>query len=85
MCLGIPGKVVQAVEGYDGQLALVDVQGVTRQVNVGMLDSAPEPGEWVVIHMGFAMETVDETTAREALSGLQMMGPGTPDQGGPDD
>lgn len=75
MCLGIPGQVVELVEGYDGQLALVDVQGVRRRVNIGMLEEEPpSAGDWVLIHMGFAMERVDEAAAHEALAGLELMG-----------
>ncbi len=75
MCLGIPGQVVELVEGYGDQLALVDVVGGQRKVNIGMLeDAGVEPGSWVLIHMGFAMEKVDEAAAREALEGLQLMG-----------
>jgi hydrogenase maturation protein HypF len=74
MCLGIPGRVVEIVPGYADQLALVDVMGARRRVNVGMLDAAPGPGDWVLIHMGFAMEIIDEVKAREAMSGLAMMG-----------
>src|SRR3954451_7043339 len=74
MCLGIPGWVVELVEGYAGQLAVVDVEGARRQINVGMLDRAPDPGAWVLIHMGFAVELIDEERARTALSGLELMG-----------
>jgi hydrogenase assembly chaperone HypC/HupF len=77
MCLGIPGQVVEMVDGYGGELALVDVQGARRRVNLGMLDPDDQrlsPGEWVLIHMGFAMERIDETAAREALAGLELMG-----------
>lgn len=75
MCLGIPGQVVELVEGYDGQLALVDVQGARRRINIGILeDEMPSPGDWVLIHMGFALERVDETEARRALAGLELMG-----------
>ncbi len=76
MCLGIPGRVVGIVDGYAGQVALVDVEGAQRQVNVGMLDEQPPPGQWVLIHMGFAVEAVDEEQARTAMSGLQLMGSG---------
>ena len=76
MCLGIPGRVVGIVDGYAGQVALVDVEGAQRQVNVGMLDEQPRPGQWVLIHMGFAVEAVDEEQARSAMSGLQLMGSG---------
>jgi hydrogenase assembly chaperone HypC/HupF len=75
MCLGIPGRVVKVLEGNAGMLALVDVLGAERPINLGMLeDMAVEPGQWVLIHMGFALETIDETKAEEALSGLEMMG-----------
>jgi hydrogenase maturation protein HypF len=76
MCLGIPGQVVEIAAGYAGQIALVDVQGARRQVNIGMLEQPPGPGRWVLIHMGFAVEEIDEATARTALSGLQLMGSG---------
>ena len=77
MCLGIPGQVVEIVDGFEGQLALVDVVGKERRVNIGMLeDEAISPGDWILIHMGFAMERIDEAAAREALAGLQMMGSG---------
>lgn len=79
MCLGIPGQVVELVDGYAGQLALIDVMGAQRRVNVGMLDETPEPGQWVLIHMGFAVEAVDAHSAATAMSGLQMMGSGIPD------
>lgn len=74
MCLGIPGQVVGKVEGYGGQLALVDVEGAQRKVNVGMLeDQELEPGEWVLIHMGF-VERVDVAGAEKAMAGLELMG-----------
>ncbi|MFE3828244.1 carbamoyltransferase HypF [Streptomyces sp. NPDC059092] len=76
MCLGIPGRVVETVEGYAGQLALVDVEGAHRRVNVGMLDTPPAVGDWVLLHMGFALEIIDETKAAAALAGLEMMGSG---------
>lgn len=74
MCLGIPGRVVQLVAGSHGQLALVDVESMRREVNVGMLDSPPAPGEWVLIHLGFAMELIDEAKAGQAMAGLELLG-----------
>jgi len=63
------------LDGYGGQLALVDVEGRERKVNVGMLeDTVLESGDWVVIHMGFAVERVDEDGAARAMAGLEMMG-----------
>ncbi|MCL2535137.1 MAG: HypC/HybG/HupF family hydrogenase formation chaperone [Nocardiaceae bacterium] len=75
MCLGIPGQVVRILDGYGGQLALVDVEGRERKVNIGMLeDVALGPGDWVVIHMGFAVERVDREGAERAMAGLELMG-----------
>ncbi len=72
MCLGIP-----MVDGYGGQLALIDVAGAQRRVNIGMLEldeQSLSSGDWVLIHMGFAVERVDEAGAEEAMAGLEMMG-----------
>jgi hydrogenase expression/formation protein HypC len=75
MCLGIPGQVIELVEGYGGQLALVDVAGVRRKINIGLLDDGPlAPGSWVLIHMGFALERVDDAGAERAMTGLELMG-----------
>ncbi|MBV9091990.1 MAG: HypC/HybG/HupF family hydrogenase formation chaperone [Mycobacteriaceae bacterium] len=77
MCLGIPGQVVGMLEGYGGQLALVDVAGEPRKVNVGMLpDETFGPGDWVIIHMGFVVEKTDKDGADAALAGLELMGRG---------
>jgi hydrogenase expression/formation protein HypC len=89
MCLGIPGRVVGTMAGSSDQLALVDVLGTQRPINVGMLDG-PEvaPGEWLLIHMGFALERIDEGGAKQAMAGLELMGrpggddPGSRDEGG---
>jgi hydrogenase assembly chaperone HypC/HupF len=74
MCLGIPGRVVEMVSGYGDQLALVEVEGAVRKVNIGLLDEAPPPGQWVLIHMGFAVELTDAEGAEQAMSGLELMG-----------
>ncbi|MEP6761694.1 MAG: HypC/HybG/HupF family hydrogenase formation chaperone [Sporichthyaceae bacterium] len=75
MCLGIPGEVVELIAGTEGQLAMVDVQGARRPVNVGMLDDVGlRPGDWVLIHVGFAVEKVSRDKADEALAGLQLLG-----------
>jgi hydrogenase assembly chaperone HypC/HupF len=77
MCLGIPGRVVEVLAGNAGMLALVDVLGAQRPVNLGMLeDMTVAPGQWVLIHMGFALERIDEAKAAEAMAGLEMMGRG---------
>ncbi|MGI8701419.1 MAG: HypC/HybG/HupF family hydrogenase formation chaperone [Nocardioidaceae bacterium] len=75
MCLGIPGQVVETLEGYGGLLALVDVVGGRSRVNLGMLeDPTVAPGDWVLIHMGFAVERIDKAGADKAMSGLELMG-----------
>lgn len=74
MCLGIPGRVVEMVDGYYDQIALVDVVGTRREINIGMLEEPVAPGDWIMIHLGFAVEVVDEAEADKALSGLEMMG-----------
>jgi hydrogenase expression/formation protein HypC len=74
MCLGIPGRVVGMVPGFGDQLALAEVGGVARRVNIGLLDEVPAPGQWVLIHMGFAVETTDAAGAEQAMSGLELMG-----------
>jgi hydrogenase expression/formation protein HypC len=75
MCLGIPGRVVEIMAGNAGQLAMVDVLGVQRPINLGMLEDPDlSPGSWILIHMGFALEQIDEAGAQKALSGLRMMG-----------
>jgi hydrogenase expression/formation protein HypC len=74
MCLAIPGEVVRLLEDND-QLALVDVVGVKRKINIGLLEGEPVgPGDWVLIHVGFAMSKVDEQEAAEALRMLELMG-----------
>ena len=77
MCLGIPGQVVGMLEGYGDQLALVDVAGEHRKVNIGMLpEETFAPGDWVIIHMGFVVEKTDEAGADAAMAGLELMGSG---------
>jgi hydrogenase expression/formation protein HypC len=75
MCLAIPGQLVELIPDTEGQLAWVDVVGVRRKVNIGLLeDTELAVGDYVLIHVGFAMSKVDEKEAAEALSMLQMMG-----------
>jgi hydrogenase expression/formation protein HypC len=74
MCLGIPGQLVEFASGHE-HLARVDVSGVTRIVNIGLLeDENLQPGDWVLIHVGFAMSKIDEEEASLALDSLRMMG-----------
>jgi hydrogenase expression/formation protein HypC len=77
MCLGIPGQVVRMLDGYNDQVALVDVVGEHRKVNVGMLpEETFAPGDWVIIHMGFVVAKTDKAGAEEAMAGLELMGRG---------
>ena len=77
MCLAIPGQVVE-VHDEPNRLAKVEVAGVQRSVNIGLLDSdgggGAGPGDWVLIHVGFAMSKVDEDEARATLKLLEEMG-----------
>jgi hydrogenase expression/formation protein HypC len=73
MCLAIPGRVVALDTGTD--LARVDVVGVTRTINVALLGpGAVAPGDWVLIHVGFAMAKIDEAEAQATLAALEAMG-----------
>ena len=75
MCLAIPGQVVEVVDEQN-RLAIVDVTGVLRKVNVGLLDGGDPaaPGDWVLIHVGFAISKVDEDEAHATLALLEQMG-----------
>lgn len=76
MCLAIPGQVVEIVDQAN-RLARVSVTGVQRTVNVGLLDGAERPvqaGDWVLIHVGFAISRVDESEAAATLELLERMG-----------
>jgi hydrogenase expression/formation protein HypC len=74
MCLGIPGQLVGFVDAHE-HLARADVSGVTRIINIGLLeDEGLETGDWVLIHVGFAMSKIDEEEASLALASLQLMG-----------
>src|SRR4051795_11080152 len=86
MCLGIPGQVVELVEGYGGQLALIDVTGARRKVNIGMLDGEPPAaGEWGPTHVGLAGGRVPAAGAEEGREGRDLRGlPRPGDPGGAD-
>jgi len=73
MCLGIPGEVVEMPA--EGDLARVDVAGVRRLVNIGLLEGQPlTTGDWVLIHVGFALSKIDEEEARAAMDFLEGIG-----------
>ncbi len=76
MCLAIPGVVVEIVDS-EAAIARVDVAGVSREVNVALLLWEGEeivPGDWVLIHVGFAMSRIDEAEAERTLALLREMG-----------
>ena len=76
MCLAIPGQVIEFVDETN-RLAKVDVAGVRRNVNVSLLDGdggGVAPGDWVLIHVGFALSKVDEEEAQATLRLLRQMG-----------
>ncbi len=74
MCLGIPGRIIEIVdEEYD--IAKVEVSGVKRNISIALV--RPEgivAGDWVLVHVGFAMSKIDETEAQETLKALKLLG-----------
>jgi len=74
MCLAIPGRVL-ALDPAGGEIARVDVVGVTRPVNLALVQAdGIAPGDWVLIHVGFAMAKIDEAEAQATLDALRGMG-----------
>jgi hydrogenase expression/formation protein HypC len=76
VCLAIPGRIIEVVD-EENRLAMVDVAGVRRTVNIGLLDAedtSAQAGDWVLIHVGFALSIVDEDEAAATLKLLQGMG-----------
>ncbi|GIH23249.1 hydrogenase assembly protein HupF [Acrocarpospora phusangensis] len=74
MCLGIPGEIVELIPGQT-DLATVDVVGVRRAIHIGLLgDQGVRPGDWVLVHVGFAMSKIDEAEAAATLALLTGLG-----------
>ncbi len=76
MCLGIPGRIVEILD-EDLYLAKADVSGVRRNINIGLVhheEEKVEVGDWVLIHVGFAMSKLDEAEARSTLRALEEIG-----------
>ena len=78
MCLGIPGRIVK-IDDVTKKLATVDVSGIKRQVNIACIVSEEHPvascvGDWVLVHVGFAMSRIDETEAALTLQILTELG-----------
>ena len=76
MCLGLPGQLVDLTDA-DSHLAVAEVSGVRRVVNIGLLvgdDGGVAVGDWVLIHVGFAMAKIDEDEARQSLAFIEELG-----------
>jgi hydrogenase expression/formation protein HypC len=74
MCLGIPGEVIEILSDRP-DLARVDVSGVKRAINIGLLgEEGVQPGDWVLIHVGFALSKIDEDEAKAAMDFLEGIG-----------
>jgi hydrogenase expression/formation protein HypC len=74
MCLGIPGQIVEIVDP-EHQIAKAEVSGVRRNVNVALLaDDGVEVGDWILIHVGFALSKIDEEEAQATLEFLRSLG-----------
>jgi hydrogenase expression/formation protein HypC len=74
MCLGIPGEIVEVLADRE-DLAMVSVEGVKRVVNIGLLEDEPlVPGDWILIHVGFALSKIDEREAKASLEWLTGVG-----------
>ena len=74
MCLGIPGEVIE-ISADHPDLAKVDVSGVRRVINIGLLaDEKVELGDWILIHVGFALSKIDEAEAAAAMQFLEGIG-----------
>jgi hydrogenase expression/formation protein HypC len=74
MCLAIPGQIIEVLQG-ERNIAVVEVTGVRRRVDLGLLaDDPPLPGDWVLIHVGFAMSKISERDAAEQMRTLAMLG-----------
>jgi hydrogenase expression/formation protein HypC len=74
MCLAIPGQIVELLRDPPTG-AVVDVVGVRRRIDVGLLqDQPPVPGDWVLIHVGFAMSKISDSEARDQIETLRKLG-----------
>jgi hydrogenase expression/formation protein HypC len=78
MCLGIPGQILEITDA-ENSMARVDVSGVRREVNIACIIDDDHPvdacvGDWVLVHVGFAMSRIDEDEARQTLAILSELG-----------
>jgi hydrogenase expression/formation protein HypC len=76
MCLGIPGQLVEILD-IDEHKAVVDVDGIRREINIGLVMGEPggiKVGDWVLVHVGFAMSRIDEDEAARTLAFIRELG-----------
>lgn len=75
MCLAIPGRIVELLQAGSSQQAVVEVVGVRRKVDLGLMqDESIKPGDWVLIHVGFAMSKISEADAADQMRTLAILG-----------
>jgi len=72
MCLGIPGKILSIYEDHGTKMAKIDFGGVSREACIEVIPEA-EPGDWTIVHAGFALNLLSEEEAQETLEILQEM------------
>ncbi|MEJ7749229.1 MAG: HypC/HybG/HupF family hydrogenase formation chaperone [Candidatus Limnocylindrales bacterium] len=78
MCLGIAGRVVELPEERP-DFARVDVEGLVRDINVALMEEdPPKPGDWILIHLGFALQKMTEAEVASARATLSVLGEGNP-------
>jgi hydrogenase expression/formation protein HypC len=79
MCLGIPGRVVELPTTHP-DIGRVDVEGVVRDINLALMDDdPPQVGDWILIHLGFALERMTEAEVADARSTMTVLGEGSDD------
>ncbi len=69
----MPAQILEMLPGHN-DLVSVDISGAARTINIGLLDGPPDPGTWVLVHTGFALMTITEEEAKDAMAFLDAMG-----------
>ena len=72
MCLGIPARIIEVVD-VESKIATAEISGIRREISVALCPEA-EVGDWVLVHVGFALATIDEEQARQTIALLERMG-----------
>ena len=74
MCLGVPGQIVEIADSLDGARATVEIEGAIRTVNLTLLADTPvQPGDWVLIHLGFALEKLSAQELADIQAAFDLM------------